>query len=99
MQKAQLTKEEGQALILSWKASGKSIPEYCKENLIPAHRINYWKKQFGETSSRSVGGNRFLPIELRAKSNTPQYEIQTPAGYIIRIYTDDQLSELIRQLS
>jgi transposase-like protein len=99
MQKAQLTKEEGQALVLNWKASGKSISEYCKENSIPAHRINYWKKQFGERSSMSVEGNRFLPIELKDKSNTLQYEIQTPAGYIIRIYTHAQLSELIRQLS
>jgi hypothetical protein len=30
MQKPQLSKEEGQALIQSWKASGKSIQEYCK---------------------------------------------------------------------
>jgi transposase-like protein len=98
MQKAQLTKEEGQALVQSWRASGKSIQEYCKEHMIPTHRINYWKKQFGEINPKEEGINNFLPIELKSKSSTPQYEIQTPGGYIIRIYTHAQLSELVRQL-
>jgi transposase-like protein len=99
MQKPQLSKEEGQALIQSWKASGKSIQEYCKEHSIPTHKINYWKRQFGEINSRAEVSNKFLPIELKSKSNTPQYEIQTPAGYIIRIYAYAQLSELVRQLN
>ena len=99
MQKTQLSKEEGRALVQRWKSSGKSIQAFCKEHSIPPHKINYWKKQYVKTSPRTVGGSKFIPIELNSKSHTPQYEIQTPGGYLIRIYSNAQLSELVKQLN
>ena len=99
MQKVQLSREQGLALIQKWKASGQSIKEFCNEQSIPAHRLNYWKKKCSEVSTRVEGASKFLAIDLQTTTGSPQYEIQTPGGYLVKVYMNIGISELMRQLS
>jgi transposase-like protein len=98
MQKPQISKSEGQALVERWKSSGKSISEYCREHSIPSHRINYWKKRVETLEGDKAEGNKFLSIELQNNSDQARYEVQTPKGYIIRLYTAISLSDILRQI-
>lgn len=99
MQKPQISQTEGQALVERWKTSGQSISDYCREHSIPTHRINYWKKRVETLEGNKAEGNKFLPIELQNNSDQVRYEIQTPKGYVIKLYTAISLSDIFRQIN
>jgi hypothetical protein len=97
MAKPQISKTEGQALIQKWEQSGKSIVDFCKEESIPTHRVNYWKKKC-RNEAGSISKNKFVSVDIQPSTNQVSYEIQTPTGYIIRVIEPSTLSELIMQL-
>ena len=99
MKKIQTSRSEGLAMISSWKSSGKTSRQYCEEQNITYHRLQYWhgvyKRQQGGDASR-VGQTKFIPITVNAEdSSKPVLEIRTPSGYSIRIFDAVSLSELI----
>lgn len=102
MAKIQLTRAAGINLISTWKASGKSRKEYCQEQNIPYHRLNYWERVFNEEQRRSIrpnSKNKFIPIEVK-EGNIHQagIEIKTPGGYSIKLFETISLKSLIQVL-
>lgn len=102
MAKIQLTRAVGLNLISTWKASGKSRKEYCQEQSIPYHRLNYWERVFNKEqrhSSRPNSKNKFIPIEVKEGSiHQAGIEIKTPSGYSVKLFEPISLKVLIQVL-
>ena len=102
MAKIQLTRASGLNLIYSYKSRGKSRKEYCQEQNIPYHRLNYWGRVFNKEqrhSNRPPKGNKFIPIKIQ-EGNIHQsgIEIKTPGGYSIKLFETISLKVLIQVL-
>lgn len=98
MKKAQTSREEGLAMIANWKSSGKSCREFCSEQSITYHRLQYWHGVYNliKSGERQKGPNKFIPISVHTKNMTsPGIEIHTPGGYSIKFYQLVDLKTLI----
>jgi len=102
MKKIQTSRSEGLAMISSWKSSGKTSREFCEEQNISYHRLQYWhgvykRNQAGNVSR--IGQSKFIPISIKTEdSSMPGLEIRTPSGYSIRVFDSVSLAELIPML-
>ena len=98
MKKSQTTREDGLAMIASWKSSGKSCREFCSEQNISYHRLQYWHGVYNRIKSSEAykGQNRFIPISVQTENMiSPGIEIHTPGGYSIKLYQSVDLKTLI----
>ena len=99
MKKAQTSRSEGLAMISSWKSSGKSSREFCEEQNITYHRLQYWhgvykREQGGGLSD--VSKQKFVPITIKSEDlGKVRLEIRTPSGYSVRLFEGLSLAELI----
>lgn len=58
------------SMIDRWKASGKSIKAFCKEENISYHLFSYWKKQYSKQNNPK-GFIKIKPVDhLIAKDST-----------------------------
>ncbi|MDZ4709354.1 MAG: hypothetical protein SH818_13230 [Saprospiraceae bacterium] len=99
MNKLQTTREEGLAIIASWKSSGKTSREFCEEQNIAYHRLQYWhgvyKREQGGSKFKTTTA-KFIPIILKSEdSGIPGLEIHTPTGYSVKVFQTVNLTELI----
>lgn len=102
MKKEQTIRADGLAMISSWKSSGKSSREFCEEQNITYHRLQYWhgvyKRELAGGVARA-GQPKFIPITIKAEdSMRPRLEIRTPSGYSVRVFEALSLAELIPML-
>ena len=102
MKKEQTSRSSGLAMISSWKSSGKTSREFCEEQNITYHRLQYWhgvyKREQAGGGAR-VGQPKFIPITLKAEdSSRPRLEIRTPSGYSVSVFEAVSLAELIPML-
>lgn len=102
MKKVQTSKAEGLAMIDKWKSSGKSSREFCEEQNLTYHRLQYWHGVYNRVkiSENQKGENKFIPISIqRGNVTSPGIEINTPGGYTIKLYNPVDLKSLLSILS
>lgn len=99
MSTKQLSRASGLSLISCWKLSGKSRKEYCQEQNIPYHRLNYWAKIFNkeeERTGRLSNKRKFIAIEVKEeKIHEAGIEIKTPGGYTIKLFETVSLKAIL----
>lgn len=99
MKKEQTSRSEGLAMISSWKSSGKTSKEFCEEQNITYHRLQYWHSVYKRQQTGGVSNQdqkKFIPITIKGENSArPRLEIQTPSGYSVRVFETVSLSELI----
>lgn len=54
-----MTREEGEALIRDWRASGLTLAEFGRKRGVSAHRVRYWKCREAE---RTTAQNDFVVL-------------------------------------
>ncbi len=66
MKKAQTSREQGMAMISNWKISGMNCREFCSEQSIPYHRLQYWLGVYNriESGEGKKGHNKFIPVSI-----------------------------------
>lgn len=70
--KAQLSKQEGQALAERWRQSGESKTEFCRRAGVAVHVLRYWleREAEGRPSSQLVRSKRVAPRDFFVVSAT-----------------------------
>ena len=78
-EKNRVRKEFWRAHIESWKKSGLSQIDYCKENNLSRHRFTYWK---GKGNKKPVP-IKFIPVLQKASSSFRIKDSKSPLKVII----------------
>ncbi|MHC4139679.1 MAG: IS66 family insertion sequence element accessory protein TnpA [Planctomycetota bacterium] len=63
----QLSSSEWENHLKSWKKSGISRAEYCRNNQLSYHALNYWKKKF----EKSKSAPRLTLVKLEEPKDVP----------------------------
>ena len=74
------------ALFDEQKQSGVSVKKIAERENIPYTTLMYWRKRLGLTPKKAVANVQMMPVEFKAPASTTQaFELQTPAGFTLRI--------------
>ena len=73
MEKIKSIPTDKQAMIDKWRSGGKKINQYCLEENIGYHKMNYWMRK--EKYLSSGGDKKFIKVKLKAP--TIGYENKT----------------------
>ncbi len=79
-----------ESVITSWKESGKSQVNFCKDNEIKVSTFGYWQKRL------SASKNLFVPVKVLDSTRYESifYKIETPLGVNIIIPSGANLDDL-----
>lgn len=67
-----MTEEKWREHFRSWKESGLSQPDYCRDNGINHHRFSYWRTKLGTGSKRNEGASF---VEIRGSESVQGFEL------------------------
>lgn len=90
-----LTDEERRRYYGTWKSSGLSKAEFCREQGIPIETFHYWHKCYRKTEAHTGG---FSQVHLKQVSTEISYEKGIELGMRLSNQTQFQMTLSIQQL-
>jgi transposase-like protein len=74
------------ALIEKKATSGKTVPDFCKENNIHPNTFYYWRKRLKTDDQPSTPVTNFIPLRVSPDdNNTAPIEIEFSDGTVLRL--------------
>ena len=78
--------EQWQHRISTWKQTGQSAAQFCRDNNLSYHQFGYWSRKLAEASPEEVASRPsagFAQVQYQA-SEAPELSLSLPSGITVK---------------